>query len=86
MMMTVRMSDDQFLPSRLPSKRQDRAWLALFDSSEFISRMGSEDVDRLLMSLSKTDGLSQSDLDVLKQERYNVPLEFLPDYLREDHR
>ena len=79
------MSDDQFLPSRLPANRQDRAWLAVFDSSEFISRMGSEDADRLLMSLSKTEGLGQADLDELKQERFNVPLEYLPAYLREDH-
>lgn len=47
--------------------------------------MGSEDVDRLLMSLSKTEGLKLADLDELKQENYNVPLEYLPDYLREDH-
>ena len=79
------MPDDSYLPSRLPKKRQDRAWLALFDSGEYISRMGSEDVDRLLMSLSKTEGLDQSDLDELKQENYNVPLEYLPVYLREDH-
>ena len=79
------MPDDSFLPSRLPSKRQDRAWLAVFDSSEFISRMGSEDVDRLLMSLSKTEGLSQADLDELKQERFNVPLDYLPIHLRRDH-
>ena len=79
------MPDDSFLPSRLPSKRQDRAWLAVFDSSEFISRMGSEDVDRLLMSLSKTEGLDQADLDELKQERFNVPLDYLPIHLRRDH-
>ena len=77
--------DDSFLPSRLPNDRNVRAWLAVFDSSEFISRMGSEDVDRLLMSLSKTEGLDRADLDELKQERFNVPLEYLPDYLREDH-
>ena len=65
--------------------RLGEPWLAVFDSSEFISRMGSEDVDRLLMSLSKTEGLDRSDLDELKQESYNVPLEYLPAYLREDH-
>ena len=79
------MPDDSFLPSRLPSKRQDRAWLIVFDSGEYISRMGSVDVDRLLMSLSKTDGLSRGDVAELKQEKYNVALGYLPDHLREDH-
>ena len=70
---------------RLPSDRMVRAWLAVFDSGEYLSRMGSEDVDRLLKSLSKTEGLVQADLDELKQERYNVPLDYLPDHLRRDH-
>ena len=41
----------------LPKGRDARARLILRNSSDYIKRMNSTDIDRLLLSLSKTDGL-----------------------------
>ena len=79
------MPDDGYLESRLPKSKAARVRLVLKDSKRFVRRMGSEDVDRLLFSLSKTDGLSTNELAELKQTRYNVPLQYLPEHLRRDH-
>ena len=69
--------EESWLPSRLPVGREARARLAMKDSVGYVRRMGSTDVDRLLLSLSKIPGLSQEEVDVLRQEKVNVPLEYI---------
>jgi hypothetical protein len=76
---------DDFVESSLPASRRDRAALVLEDSLLYVSRMGSLDVDKLLLSLSKTDGLSPSEVAEGRAARWNVASEFVPDYLKVDH-
>jgi len=69
----------------LPADRQERLALLLEDSTEYIRRMGSTEVDRLLKGLSKTQGLSDEEAKEIRNESYNVDPRFLPIHLREDH-
>ena len=75
----------EYIVSRLPSSRRERLGLVLEDSLEYVRRMGSVDVDRLLLSLSKTDGLSVDEIREGRAARWNVAPEFVPDYLEKDH-
>ena len=74
-----------FIESSLPSSRSERVVLVLEDSLEYVRRMGSEDVDRLLLSLSRTDGLSVDEIREARAGRWNVAPEFVPDHLERDH-
>lgn len=69
--------------SNLPPTRKGRASLLRRDSTAYIRRMGAEEIDKLLLSLSKTGGLDDADVDELKEDMYNVGWEYIPDRLKE---
>lgn len=51
----------------------------------FADRMSVSDVDRLLLSLSRCGGLSESEVAGLVGDRWSVGASFLPVRLRVDH-
>jgi len=67
----------------LPSDRVARAVLIRQDSLGFVRRMAQSDCDRLLVALSKTEGLSRGEVVELQDEYYNVDWEFVPERLKE---
>ena len=71
------------MDSRLPKTRKGRSSLLLRSSTQYIRRMGRSDIDKLLLSLSKTQGLDLADVYELQDELYNVDWEYVPDRLKE---
>lgn len=69
----------------LPATREERVLLLQTDPSEYIRRMGAVEIDRLLKGLARTDGLTPEERTEIRQERYNVPLQYLPERYRRDH-
>lgn len=67
----------------LPEDRAERVKILQRDSSEYIARMGRVQIDRLLLSLSKTKGLSVAERRQMLEDKYNVGWEFVPDRLKE---
>ena len=74
---------DVWVESSLPECRSERARLAMDDSLGYVRRMGTVDTDRLLFSLSKTDGLSVAEVEEMEAARFNVGLGFVPSSVRE---
>jgi len=70
-------------PSRLPETRAGRSRLLRRNSSEYIRRMGRPEIDRLLLSLSKTLGLTYEETIMERDELYNIDWVYVPDRLKE---
>ena len=68
---------------RMPPTRKGRSSLLLRNSGDYIRRMGRSEIDKLLFSLSKTQGLHDGDVYELKDDMYNVDWEYVPDRLKE---
>ena len=73
---------DEGRPSRLPPTRKGRAGLLKRNPREYVRRMGRPEIDKLLLALSKTKGLQGDEVDVLREELYNVEYEYVPDRLK----
>ena len=71
--------EPRWRPSRLPESRAARVALARRDSLEYVGLLGTEDEDKLLESLAKLTGITRSDEEGWRSEKYNVALEFLPE-------
>ena len=67
----------------MPKTRKGRSSLLLRNSSDYIRRMGKVDIDKLMLSLSKTQGLSSEDTATERDALYNVEWKFLPGHLKE---
>lgn len=67
----------------LPKSRMARARLIKDNSLGYVRRMGTAECDKLLLSLSKTEGLSWEEQEELMDEFYNVKWEYVPDRLKE---
>ncbi len=67
----------------MPKTRKGRSNLLLRNSSDYIRRMTKVDIDKLMLSLSKTQGLSSEDTDLERDALYNVDWKFLPEHLKE---
>ena len=68
--------------SKLPKTRKGRVSLILRDSTKYIRLMGRVEVDKLLLGLSKTKGLSVHDQNVLEDELFNVDYYFVAERLK----
>lgn len=62
----------------LPKSRAARAKLIKEDSKGFVRRMGRVEIDRLILSLSKTKGLTDAEKREIWERRYNVDPKFVP--------
>ncbi len=69
----------------MPKTRKGRLALAMRDSDEYQRRFvwTRSKIDRLLLSLSKTQGLSREDTVRERDALYHVDWKFLPDRLKE---
>lgn len=78
------MAADEPRLSRLPPTRKGRSGLLRRNSSEYIRRMGRSELDRLLLALSRTRGLSEGDVECLDGvEWFNVDWVYVPDRFKE---
>ena len=64
-------------------RRVEQAKAELADGSVHRRRLTGQDVDRLLLSLSKTKGLSDDEKRAIRGRRWNVGEEFLPQRLKD---
>ena len=67
----------------MPKTMKGRSSLLLRNSSDYIRRMAKVDIDKLMLSLSKTQGLSSEDTATERDALYNVEWKFLPGHLKE---
>ena len=63
----------------LPKSRMARARLIKENSLGYVRRMGTAECDKLLLSLSKTEGLSREEQRELWDEFYNVKWKHVPE-------
>ena len=63
----------------MPPTQAERVRLLQTDSTAYIRSMGSTEIDKLLLALSATRGLSDADVSALTDDLYNVPIEYVGD-------